>query len=59
MDADVVALIEIESNGGVAVGDLLNGPNGINASCGPYDFIETGVLGSDLATVAFIYSHEP
>jgi predicted extracellular nuclease len=55
MDADVVGLIEIENNGSVALLDLLNGFNGINANCGPYGIIDTGVIGTDEIAVAFIY----
>lgn len=55
MDADIVGLIEIENNGSTALLDLLNGANGINANCGPYDFIDTGVIGTDEIAVAFIY----
>jgi predicted extracellular nuclease len=61
MDADVVGLIEIENNGPVAISDLLNGidpsgaPNGVNATCGEYAFVDTGVIGTDEITTAFIY----
>lgn len=55
LDADVVGLIEIENNGPVAIGDLLNGTNGVNANCGEYAFIDTGVVGTDEITTAFVY----
>jgi predicted extracellular nuclease len=55
MDADIVGLIEIENNGGVAINDLLNGPGGINDVCGTYEYIETGVIGTDEIIQAFIY----
>jgi predicted extracellular nuclease len=55
MDADVVGLIEIENNGTIALGDLLDGPGGVNARCGPYSDVETGVIGPDQIAVAFIY----
>jgi predicted extracellular nuclease len=55
MDADVVGLIEIENNGSVALNDLLNGANGVNANCGPYAYVDTGVIGTDEIAVAFIY----
>jgi hypothetical protein len=55
MDADVLGLIEIENNGTVALGDLLDGSGGVNASCGPYIDIETGVIGPDQIAVALIY----
>jgi predicted extracellular nuclease len=55
IDADIAGLIEIENNAGVAINDLLNGAGGINETCGPYDLIETGVLGTDEIIQAFIY----
>ncbi|MCB0035149.1 MAG: ExeM/NucH family extracellular endonuclease, partial [Anaerolineales bacterium] len=55
MDADIVGLIEIENNGSVALEDLLNGTDGINANCGPYDYVNTGVIGTDEIVVAYIY----
>ena len=55
IDADIAGLIEIENNAGVAINDLLNGAGGINANCGPYDYIDTGVLGTDEIIQAFIY----
>ncbi|HEX6032792.1 MAG TPA: ExeM/NucH family extracellular endonuclease, partial [Anaerolineales bacterium] len=55
MDADIVGLIEIENNGGVAIEDLLNGPGGINEVCGTYAYIDTGVVGTDEIIQAFIY----
>jgi predicted extracellular nuclease len=55
MDAAVVGLIEIENNAGVAIDDLLNGAGGINAVCGPYEYIDTGVVGTDEIIQAFIY----
>lgn len=55
MDADIVGLIEIENNGDVAISDLLNGPSGVNAGCGEYEFVDTGVIGTDQIAVAFIY----
>jgi len=55
IDADIFGLIEIENNAGVAIDDLLNGLGGINANCGPYDYIDTGVVGTDEIIQAFIY----
>lgn len=55
MDADVVGLIEIENNSPVAIEDLLNGVNGVNAGCGPYAEVDTGMIGGDQIAVAFIY----
>lgn len=55
LDADVLGLIEIENNDGVAADDLLNGTNGVNANCGPYAAVNTGIIGTDEIAVAFIY----
>jgi predicted extracellular nuclease len=55
MDADVVGLIEIENNGAIALADLLTGAGGVNAVCGPYRYIDTGVIGPDQIAVALIY----
>ncbi len=53
--ADVFGLLEIENNAAIAVGDLLNGPNGVNANCGPYSYVDAGVIGTDEIVVALIY----
>jgi len=53
--ADIFGLLEIENNAAVAVGDLLNGTNGVNASCGPYSYVDAGVIGTDEIAVALIY----
>ncbi len=53
IDADVVGLIEIENNG-TAVADLVTGLNAL-VGVGTYDHIDTGVIGVDEITVAFIY----
>jgi predicted extracellular nuclease len=55
LDADVVGLIEIQNDGGVSAADLLNGTNGVNAKCGPYAYVNTGVIGPDEIAVALIY----
>lgn len=54
LDADIVGLIEIENNGDVAVGALVEA---LNERMGPdtYDFVSTGPLGTDVITTAFIY----
>lgn len=54
LDADIVGLIEIENNGDTAVGALVEA---LNAEMGAdtYDFISTGVLGTDVITTALIY----
>lgn len=54
IDADVFGLIEIENNGDTAVGTLVQA---LNDEVGPdtYDFISTGVIGTDVITTALIY----
>ena len=52
IDADVVGLIEIENNT-EAIADLVAGLNATGA--GPYDYVDTGVIGTDEIKVAFVY----
>lgn len=54
IDADVFGLIEIENNGDVAVGTLVDALNEV-VGAGTYDFISTGELGTDVITTALIY----
>ena len=54
IDADIVGLIEIENNGDVAVGALVEAINE-EVGAGTYDFISTGPLGTDVITTALIY----
>lgn len=53
INADIVGLIEIENNAG-AIEDLVNGLNGAMGE-GTYDYVNTGVIGTDQIKVAFIY----
>jgi len=53
IDADVVGLIEIENND-EALQDLVDGLNAATEP-GRYDYIETGVIGTDVIKVAFAY----
>jgi predicted extracellular nuclease len=59
LDADVIGLNEIENTPGVSpLGDPTNGiVAGLNAHFGPgtYDFIDTGVIGTDAIRVGMIY----
>ena len=63
IDADVVGLIELENNPAAApAGDgvdpvLENLVNALNAEmgAGTYDFVDAGVVGTDVIKVAFIY----
>jgi len=54
IDADIVGLIEIENNGNEAISNLIAGLNEVVGQ-DTYDFIETGVVGTDEITVAMIY----
>jgi hypothetical protein len=59
LNADVIGLNELENTTGVdPIGDPLNGIlAGLNAmtSVGPYDYINTGVIGTDAIRVGMIY----
>lgn len=59
LDADVIGLNEIENTPGVSpLGDPTNGiVAGLNDifGAGTYDFIDTGVIGTDAIRVGFIY----
>ncbi|WP_248305522.1 ExeM/NucH family extracellular endonuclease [Agromyces sp. H66] len=54
LDADIVGLIEIENNGDTAVSALVDALNA-EMGAGTYNFISTGVLGTDVITTALIY----
>ena len=54
MDADVVGLIEIQNNDDVAVATLTEALNE-QVGAGTYDYVETGVIGTDEITTAFIF----
>ena len=53
LDADILGLIEIENDAGEAVEDLVEALN--DAGSGPYDYIDTGTIGSDAIKLALIY----
>ena len=54
LDADVVGLIEIENDDDLALAELTSALNDV-AGAGTYDFVATGVIGTDAIKVAFIY----
>ncbi len=54
IDADIFGLIEIENNGDTAVGALVGALNE-RVGAGTYDYISTGILGTDVITTALIY----
>ena len=53
IDADIVGLIEIQNNT-EAIEDLVSGLNEAQGA-GTYDYVNTGVIGTDEIKVAFIY----
>jgi uncharacterized protein len=57
LNADIVGLIEIENNGDTAVGSLTDA---LNEELGGevYEFISTGLVGTDQITTAFIYKKD-
>jgi predicted extracellular nuclease len=54
MDADVIGIIEVENDDDVSTADLVAGLNAATAA-GTYDYIATGVIGTDQIKVGFIY----
>jgi predicted extracellular nuclease len=54
IDADILGVIEIENN---ATASMLALKNALNASqgCGPYEFIDTGIIGTDAIKVGLLY----
>jgi predicted extracellular nuclease len=55
LDADIVGLIEIENNAGVAVADLVDRLNTDPDATRTYGSIDTGYIGTDAIAVALIY----
>ncbi|MEA5618814.1 ExeM/NucH family extracellular endonuclease [Cronbergia sp. UHCC 0137] len=57
LDADIVGLMEIENNGSAATSAVEELVNRLNTQLGTttYDYINTGNVGTDQITVAFIY----
>ena len=54
LDADIVGVMEIENNGGVALSDLVTGMNALEGAAA-WDYIDTGVIGTDAIVVGFLY----
>lgn len=55
LDADVVGLMEMENTSGVEpAADLVDGLNDLMGP-GTYDYIDTGVIGTDAIRVGFLY----
>jgi len=53
LDADIIGLIEIENNG-TAVAELVAAINSVSGTR-VYDYVDTGIVGSDEITCGFIY----
>ncbi|MEL7155470.1 MAG: ExeM/NucH family extracellular endonuclease [Actinomycetota bacterium] len=54
LDADIVGLIEIENDDDVSLAELTGALNAV-VGAGTYDYVATGVIGSDAIKVAFLY----
>jgi predicted extracellular nuclease len=54
LDADVVGLIELENNGGESLESIVGELNA-HSGAGTWDFIATGIVGTDAITVGLIY----
>ncbi|MGI9222637.1 MAG: ExeM/NucH family extracellular endonuclease [Woeseiaceae bacterium] len=53
INADIVGLMEIENNGGIALQMIVDRLNAVSTD--GYDFVDTGIIGDDVITTAFIY----
>jgi predicted extracellular nuclease len=53
IDADIVGLMEIENNGGIALQMIIDRLNAVSAD--GYDWVDTGLIGDDVIATAFIY----
>jgi predicted extracellular nuclease len=54
MNSDVVGIMEIENNATTAIQNLIDGLNDVLGS-GTYNYVDTGVIGTDAIKVALIY----
>jgi uncharacterized protein len=57
IDADVLGLVEIENNGGASTSAVAELATRLNTALGSatYQFVDTGVVGTDAITVAILY----
>jgi len=53
IDADIVGLMEIENNAGVALQILVNRLNTVSSNT--FGYVDTGTVGTDVITTAFLY----
>jgi len=54
MDADIVAVIELENNASDSSQSVVDGLN-LRAGAGTYDFVDTGTIGSDAIKVGLLF----
>lgn len=54
LDADVVGLMELENNGGIALQNIVDAMNARTAA-GTWSYIDTGIIGTDVIAVGLIY----
>ncbi len=52
--ADILGLMEIENNATASLSKLVNAANAISG-CGPYAYINTGIIGTDAIKVGLLY----
>ena len=53
-DADVVGIVEIENNADASLRLIVDGLNAV-LGAGTYDYVDTGVIGTDAIKVGFVY----
>jgi predicted extracellular nuclease len=51
INADIVGLMEIENNSTASLSSLVDATSG----CGPYAYVNTGIIGTDAIKVGFLY----
>jgi len=54
INADIFGLMEIENNATASLSSLVTAANAISG-CGPFNFINTGIIGSDAIKVGLLY----
>ena len=54
LDADIVGLMELENNGDTSLQSIVDGLNA-EARAGTWDFVATGIIGTDAIAVGLIY----
>lgn len=54
IDADVVGLMELENNGGVALRNIVDEMN-LTSAAGTWSYVDSGVIGTDAIAVGLLY----